>query len=136
MSTRSLGRDPRNGLQFFAEAIGALVVLAAAKFASTYIPAAAGTPLRTLLDLLPVPGVWLLLFVILRHYRRIDEFQRLQFLKAVSLTGGIMAGIAWSWPSLHKAFGLVVADSGMWEVTFSILFVVITTVLARPPRAR
>ncbi len=111
-------------------------MLAAAKFGSTHIAAAAGTPLRLLLDLLPVPAVWLLLLVMLRYYWRIDEFQRLQFLKSISLTGGIMAGIAWSWPSLHKAFGWIAADSGMWEVYFSILFVAITAFLARPLRAR
>ncbi len=136
MSTRSLGHDARNVLRFFVETVGAVVVLAAAKFGSTHIAAATGTPLRILLDLLPVPAVWLLLFVMLRYYWRIDEFQRLQFLKSVSLTGGIMAGIAWSWPSLHKAFGWSAADSGMWEVYFSILFVVITAILARPMRAR
>ena len=136
MSIRSLGHDARNGLQFFAESIGALVVLAAAKFGSTHNAAAAGTPLRLLLDLLPVPAVWLLLFVMLRYYWRIDEFQRLQFLKSISLTGGILAGIAWSWPSLHQAFGWTAANNGTWEVYFSTLFVVITAFLTRPLRAR
>ena len=75
--------------------------------------------------------VWLLPLVMLRHYLRIDELQRLQFLQSIALTGGIMAGLAWSWPSVQRAFALQPPLGGMWEVHFSILFVVISAVLPR-----
>jgi hypothetical protein len=136
MNTRSY--DARTTLRFFAEGLGAILVLAAATAIARHTNLAPG-PANTLLQLLPVPAVWLLLLVMLRHYLRIDELQRLQFLQSIALTAGILVGMAWSWPALHRAFGWAVSDNGMWEVYFSVVFVVISALLTRishAPRAQ
>jgi len=139
MNAHALGHDARTGLRFFAEALGAVVLLAAAKLTADHVQLTPGTPLYVFVQLLPVPAVWLLPLVMLRHYLRIDELQRLQFLQSIALTGGILAGVAWSWPSLHRAFGWDATDNGMWEVHFSVVFVVISALVTRmrvAPRAR
>ncbi len=122
--------DVRTNLRYFLEALGAVALLAAAKFAADRISLPPGTPLFIAVQLLPVIPVWLLPLVMLRHYLRIDELQRLQLLQSLSLTAGIMAGIAWSWPSVQRAFSLS-ATNGMWEVHFSILFVLISALMTR-----
>jgi hypothetical protein len=139
MNTRTLGHDARTGLRFFAEALGAILLLAGATLVSHRAHLAPGTPLNTLVQLLPVPAVWLLLLVMVRHYLRIDELQRLQFLQSIALTAGILVGVAWSWPAFHRAFGWDVSDNGMWEVHFSVVFVVISALLTKvrtTPRAQ
>jgi hypothetical protein len=138
MSTRTLGHDARTGLRFLAEALGAILLLAAATLIAHRTQLTSGTPLNSFVQLLPVPAVWLLLFVMLRHYLRIDELQRLQFLQSIALTAGILVGVAWSLPALHRAFGWDVTDNGMWEVYFSVVFVVISALLTKvrtAPRA-
>jgi hypothetical protein len=130
MSTPTLGHDARTGLRFFAEGLGAIILLAAATLFARHTHLAPGT-LNTLVQLLPVPAVWLLLLVMLRHYLRIDELQRLQFLQSIALTAGILVGVAWSWPALHRAFGWEVSDNGLWEVNFSVVFVVISALLSK-----
>ncbi|HUO89366.1 MAG TPA: hypothetical protein VMU08_09345 [Rhizomicrobium sp.] len=139
MNARAMGHDARTGLRFFVEALGAILVLAAVTFVARHVRLAPGTPLGTLVQLLPVPAVWLLLLVMLRHYLRIDELQRLQFLQSIALTAGILVGVAWSWPAFHRAFGWSLSDNGMWEVSFSVVFVVISALLTKIrtiPRAR
>lgn len=129
--------DTRTGLQFFLEALGAVLLLAVTTiFAHSVQP---GTPFYTAVQLAPIVPVWLLPLVMFRHYLRIDELQRLQFLQSLALTGGLMAGLAWSWPSVQRAFALQPPLGGMWEVNFSILFVVISAFLPKlraTPRAR
>jgi len=135
MKTRTLGHDARTGLRLAAEMLCAVVVLVAAKFAARHLPIVPGTAAYIVVQLLPVPAVWLLPLAMLRHYRRIDEFERLLFLQAVALTAGILAGIAWSLPSLHSAFGWNSAENGMWEVYFSGVFVAATALVNVRARA-
>jgi hypothetical protein len=79
------------------------------------------------IKLLPAVPIWLLAFVLFRHYRRIDEFQRLRFLENLALAGGLTAIVAvsydffqdvgapklelfWAWPIFAifwSAIGLV-----------------------------
>jgi hypothetical protein len=137
MNTQTLGYDARTTLRFFAEGLGAVLLLAAATVIAHHTSLPAG-PANTVVQLLPVPAVWLLLLVMLRHYLRIDELQRLQFLQSIALTAGILVGVAWSWPALHRAFGWEMSDNGMWEVHFSVVFVVISSLLTKvriSPRA-
>jgi hypothetical protein len=138
MNARSLGYDARTTLRFFVEGLGAVLLLAAATAVAHRANLAPG-PANTLVQLLPVPAVWLLLLVMLRHYLRIDELQRLQFLQSIALTAGILVGVAWSWPALHRAFGWEMSDNGMWEVYFSVVFIVISALLTKfrtSPHAR
>ncbi len=129
MNAQILGRDARINLRFFLEMAGAVIVLAAAKFAARHIPVTPGTAAYMAVQLLPVPAIWLLPLVNLRHYLRIDELQQLQFLQAIALTAGILAGVAWSLPSLHIAFGWNGTDSGLWEVHFSVVYVAVTALV-------
>ena len=129
MNTRTLGYDASTVLQYLAEMMGAVLVLAAAKYAARHLPLAPGTAAYIVVQLLPVPAVWLLPLASLRHYLRIDEFQRLQFLQAIALTVGILAGVAWSLPSLHDAFGWNTGANGMWEVYFSVIYMIATVLV-------
>src|SRR5690348_9724997 len=99
-----LHQEARTGLQFFAEAFGAGILLFGTTWFAHHSGLAAG-PLNTLVQILPVGAVWLLLLTMYRHYRRIDELQRLKFLQSIALTAGVLLGFVWSWPSLSHAFG-------------------------------
>jgi hypothetical protein len=123
--------DARTGLRFFAEAVAAVALLAATTIGAHRLSPLPGTQFYVAVQLIPIMPVWLLLWVMVRHYRRIDELQRLRFLQAVSLTAGILAGVAWSWPSLQRAFGLEQPMGGMWEVYFSVVFVVVSALVPK-----
>ncbi|HXC54293.1 MAG TPA: hypothetical protein VNU97_03280 [Rhizomicrobium sp.] len=130
--------EHRTGLQFFAEALGAVVLLALTTIFARRVHLPPGTAPYVLVQLAPIVPVWLMLLAMLRHYLRIDELQRLQFLQAMALTAGILAGIAWSYPAVQRAFALS-APLEMWEVHASILFVVISALMTKirvAPRAR
>jgi len=66
-----------------------------------------------------------------RHYRRIDELQRLKFLQSIALTAGVLLGFVWSWPSLQHAFGWELPGWSMLHIHFSIVFVVISALLTK-----
>ena len=130
MTTRSIGHEARTGLQFFAEAFGAGVLL----FVTTYFAHRshlAPGALDTIVQVLPVAAVWLLLLTMYRHYRRIDELQRLKFLHSIALTAGVLLGFVWSWPSLQHAFGWELPGWSMLHVHASIVFVVISALLTK-----
>src|SRR5262249_50188517 len=121
--------------RFMVEMVGAVAILLLATFIAHHAPVPRGTTGYTIVQLLPVPAVWLLPLAMLRHYFRLDELQRLKLLQSLSITGGILAGAAWSLPALHNAFGWTGRDDGMWEVSFSVIFVVVTA-LVQQLRAR
>ncbi|MBL6937546.1 MAG: hypothetical protein ISS15_14595 [Alphaproteobacteria bacterium] len=135
MTTHTLGYETRTIMRFFIEMVGAVGILLLVSFAAHHAPVPRGTTAYTLIQLLPIPAVWLLPLAMLRHYLRLDELQRLKLLQSISLTAGILAGAAWSLPALHSAFGWTATDDGMWEVWFSVVFVVITA-LVQQLRAR
>ena len=125
-----LHHEARTGLQFFAEASGAGLLL----FATTYFAHRSNLPtgpLNTIVQILPVGAVWILLLTMYRHYRRIDELQRLRFLQSIALTAGVLLGFVWSWPSLSHAFGWEQPGWSMLHVHFSIVFVVISALLTK-----
>jgi hypothetical protein len=132
----SLNRDARMGFRFFLEAGGAVALLAATTVFAHHAQLTPGTEIATAVQLLPVIPVWLLLLTFLRHYLRIDELERLKYLQSIALSAGLIAGIAWSWPSIRRAFGLQPELPGMWEVYFSVLFVVVSAFMTkiRTPR--
>jgi hypothetical protein len=130
MTTRTIGHDARTGLRFFVEAFGAGLLLFATTFFAHRSHLAPG-PLGTVVELLPVGAVWLLLLTMYRHYRRIDELQRLKFLQSIALTAGVLLGFVWSWPSLQHAFGWELPGWSMLHVHFSIVFVVISALLTK-----
>jgi drug/metabolite transporter (DMT)-like permease len=132
-----MGHDARTNLRYAAEMFGAAALLAATTTFARRVALPHDTPLYTAIQLAPVVPVWLIPWAMLRHYLRIDEFQRLQFLQAIALTAGVLAGVAWTLPFLRRAFGWDTAANGMWEVYFSVIYVVATvlvTVLRVRPR--
>jgi len=135
MTTRTMGFDTRTNLRFMIEMIGAVAILLVVTFAAHHVPLRPGTVMYTIVQLLPVPAVWLLPFAMLRHYWRLDELQQLKLLQSISLTAGILAGVAWSLPALRNAFGWTASNDGSWEVSFSVVFVVVTA-LVQQLRAR
>ncbi|HEY5046808.1 MAG TPA: hypothetical protein VII49_02155 [Rhizomicrobium sp.] len=59
--------------------------------------------LRVIVIALPVIPIWLMLLVVVRHYRRIDELQRLKLLENVSIAAGVTACFVVSWSLLEDA---------------------------------
>ena len=134
-----MGHDARTNLRYAVEMLGATALLAATTFFARKVALPHGAPLYTAIQLAPVAPVWLMLWTTVRHYRRIDELQRIQFLQAISLTAGVMIGVAWSWPALQRAFALQPPMDGMWEVYGSVVYVMTTVLVTRfraAPRAR
>jgi hypothetical protein len=75
---------------------------------------------------LPVLPIWLTFLAVWRYYRRIDEFERLKLLQAVSIAFGIGSclivtysfladvgmpelAITWAWPTLACSWALTTA---------------------------
>jgi hypothetical protein len=76
--------------------------------------------------LAPAIPIWLTFYVIVRYYRRVDEFEKLKFLKTMSLAFGISSclivsytfledvglpalAITWGWPTLAVSWALTSA---------------------------
>jgi hypothetical protein len=136
-------RDPhetRNGLRYFAELAIAIVLFVATMvfLREPYLRLQPGTPLFIAARLAPVVPIWLILVVAIRHYLRIDELERLQFLQAASLAAGATICISWSYPLVREAFGWQPL-SNQWPMHFWLLFALSSTLLKRfggNPRAR
>src|SRR3569832_2615062 len=125
MTTHTMGFDTRTNLRFMIEMIVGVAILLLVTFAAHHVPLRPGTVMYTIVQLLPVPAVWLLPFAMLRHYWRLDELQQLKLLQSISLTAGNQIGVAWSLPALSKAFGWPASNEGCWDVSYSVLFVVV-----------
>ncbi len=84
--------------------------------------------LRFAAMVLPILPIWGMFLVVFRHYRRIDELQRLRLLENVSIAAGIAAclvtsyslledaglpklAITWAWPTLAVCWGLTTGIS-------------------------
>ncbi len=59
--------------------------------------------LRTLVLLSPMIGFLAALWVIARHFSRIDEYQRMRMLENVALAAGLTAGLTFSYGFLETA---------------------------------
>jgi hypothetical protein len=121
-----MDHEARAGLRFMLEMAGAVVLLAGATWLR-HVPVA-NKALATALQLLPIVPVWLILAAAVRHYRRIDEFQRLRFLQGIALSSGITLCLSWTYPYARTVFDLPpqVQDSSMH---FAIVFVIVSIVL-------
>jgi hypothetical protein len=82
------------------------------------------------IKVLPIIPIWLVLLVIVRHYRRIDELERLKLLENVAIAAGITAclttsyslledvglpklAITWAWPTLATCWGVATGISAL-----------------------
>jgi hypothetical protein len=121
-----MDHDARTGLRFVLEMAGAVALLAGASWLR-HLPVS-DPMLRTGLQLLPIVPVWLILAAGVRHYFRIDEFQRLRFLQAMALASGITLCLSWSYPFARAVIDLppLAPDH---SVPFAIVFMIATLVL-------
>jgi hypothetical protein len=103
----------------------------AAIVARTWLLAHTADPmLGQAIKLMPVLPIWLCFLAVLRHYRRIDEYERLQLLKTLAIAFGITSctlvsysfgtdaglpplAITWAWPTLAVSWGLTAAILGI-----------------------
>ena len=104
--------EQRSGLRYIAEmavaaALEVGVVLARKPFLATHHD---GSVLRDIVLILPVFPIWLMLVAVIRHYLRIDEYQRLKLLQIVSLCAGIAVCIYTSYPFVADVFRLKPLD--------------------------
>jgi hypothetical protein len=98
----------RLNLRYLVEMGSAAALCAAATFARKPLLALTGDsgPLYAAVMLLPVVPIWLMLGAIVRHYQRIDEYQRFQLLRTVSLSAGIALCLGASYAFAARAFVL------------------------------
>ncbi len=117
--------EHRTGLIFFAEGFGAVLLLVATLFLPSPLPALGSAPLlRMLIGLAPIIPIWLILLACVRHYWRIDEYQRLVFLQIISLSAGILFCFHVSYPIAQRVFGLPPApDILSWPFSVVVLLV-------------
>src|ERR1700743_1288487 len=111
----------RNALRYAAEMGGAVALLAGAKWLGHQGLGPAG-------GLLPILPIWLLLWVSVRHSRRIAEYQRLRFLQSAALSAGILLCVGWSYTCAQAVFALPPQPQDpSWY--FSIIFIAVTLVV-------
>lgn len=121
--------EHRTGLRFAAEMSGAVLLLAGTTFLRGPLLAHIADPTaRAAIGLLPIVPVWLMLLASVRHYFRIDEYQRLKYLQGLALTSAIIVCLTWSYPYAKSVFGLPPLD-GEWSVPFAIVWVAVSVVL-------
>jgi len=129
-----MDQEARTGLRFALEMAGAVALLAGAAWLR-HVPVGDHV-LSIMLQLLPLVPVWLILVACLRHYFRIDEFQRLRFLQAIALSSGITLCLSWSYPFVRTVVDLP-PQAPDQSIPFAIVFMVVTLVLnLRSLRAR
>lgn len=89
---------------YYAELGGALAVYIVLLTASISLgrPMAEGL-LRTAVLLSPMTGFALMLWAVARHFRRLDEYLRLQLLESWALAAAITAGLTFSYGFLETA---------------------------------
>ena len=125
-ATHHLDQDARFGIRFALEMAGAVALLAATRYLGR-LPVS--DPMLSLtLKLLPIGPIWLILAVGIRHYFRIDEFQRLRFLQAMALSGGITICLFWTYAIAQPVLRWPSAPQD-YSIHFSIVFIVVTLVL-------
>ena len=130
------GVETRTLLQLFFETFGALflLILIASYLREPWIHLRPGSPEQILAELAPIVPIWLIFLAFIRHYFRLDEYQRPKFLQTVSLSAGLLVFAYWSYPYAQKALGLPPPPELMtWPLTVTIMLV--TTWLSRHRKA-
>ena len=94
-----IARAPR---RYFIEFNGAILLYLAAVVGRVYAVRYVGDPtLKTLIVLSPIVPVFLAAFAVLRFYRGIDEYHRLQILESLAIAAGAAGVITISWSFLE-----------------------------------
>jgi hypothetical protein len=115
------------GRNYIVEVAVAMALYVGAILARPWLIAhAADHQLALAATLLPAVPVWLMLLVVWRYYRRIDEFERHKFLVTLAISFGIGSclivtyaflmdaglpplAITWAWPTLAVSWALTSA---------------------------
>lgn len=102
---------------YFAELGGALGVYIVLLLASIRFgrPLPEGV-LRTIVLLSPMAGFALMLWAVARHFRRLDEYLRLQLLESWALAAAITAGLTFSYGFLETAGYPRLSMFSVWAV--------------------
>jgi hypothetical protein len=90
--------------KYFVEFSSTLLIYFLLLFGSSRAVAHVGEGLgRTLVLLSPMIGVLLVIWAVVRHMRRVDEFVRLKVLEHLALSSGVTIGFAFSYGFLENA---------------------------------
>ena len=111
--------EKRSSLRYLAEMGAAVALEVATVLLRTPLLDVAGRGVlaRSIILLLPIVPLWLMLLAVIRHYLRIDEYERLKLLQNFSLCFGIAACIFTSYPFAADAFALGRMDIGWaWPI--------------------
>ena len=84
--------------RYFIEFNGAILLYLATVLGRSYAIHHVSDPtLRTLILISPIPFVCLAAWAVVRFYRRIDEYHRLQLLESLAISAGVTAVVTISW---------------------------------------
>jgi len=90
--------------RYFIEFNAAMLLYAAAVVGRKFILPGIGDPLlRDLILGSPILPICLMALAVLRFYRRMDEYHRLQLLEALAFSAGVTAVVSASWMFLEEA---------------------------------
>lgn len=86
--------------------------------------------LRIVAAALPIIPIWLMLGVVIRFYRRVDELEKVKLLENIAIAAGVMAclttsyavlenaglpalALTWAWPTLAICWGIATGISAL-----------------------
>jgi hypothetical protein len=113
-------------VEFVAVAVFYTLAVIARPYLLPLIPYA---PLRLLAIVLPVVPIWLMLVVVVRFYRHVDELERLKLLENIAISAGVAACLTTSWALLEDAGLPKLALTWAWP-TLAITWAIATGVTA------
>lgn len=103
--------------RYFIEFNGAILLYIAAVLGRVYaVPLVSDPILKTLIILSPIPPVFLAAFAVLRFYRGIDEYHRLQILESLAIAAGAAGVITISWSFLEDVGFPHLSISYAWPI--------------------
>lgn len=112
------------GRAYLIEIVATMALYVAAVPVRSWLAGQAPTPaLAAAAKVLPALPIWLTLWVVWRHYRRIDEFERLKMLKTIAAAFGVGSclivtysfladaglpplALTWAWPTLAVTWAI------------------------------
>lgn len=111
--------------RYFIEFNGAILLYLVAVLGRVYAMHHVSDPtLKTLILISPIPFICLAAWAVVRFYRRIDEYHRLQILESLAISAGVTAVVTISWvfledvgfphPPIWYAFMVLM---GCWGIT-------------------
>ena len=115
------------GRAYLIEIVATMALYVAATQVRPWLAGHAATPaLAAAAKVLPALPIWLTLWIVWRHYRRIDEFEQQKMLKTIAVAFGIGSclivtysflanaglpplALTWAWPTLVVSWAITAA---------------------------